>query len=242
MRRPHAVLDIVSRNAKAAKIEYVLKPYVSLHSARLLDFGCGSGAIASYFGNPSGPCCEVDAVDVVDVREQLQFYRFSRLEVNNSVPVEGGSFNIILSNHVLEHVGERSAQVAYLKEIRRLLAPSGVGYLALPNRWMLVEPHYRIPFLSWLPSSWRSPYLRASGRGAEYDCTPLSMSELESCFGEVGLDYENVCFQVLDATALVEGKLVSAARMAAGMPEELKRLILPLMPTLCYLIRRRGGA
>ena len=66
---------------------------------------------------------------------------------------------------MIEHVGDESAQLHHLAELRRVLSKAGIGYLAVPNRWMVVEPHYRIAFLSWLPRGWRSPYLRLLGKG-----------------------------------------------------------------------------
>lgn len=48
---------------------------------------------------------------------------------------------------------------------------------------MLVEPHYRLPFLSWLPHSWRNTYLQISGRR----CEPLRLGELDQLLREIGL-------------------------------------------------------
>src|SRR3546814_9833619 len=67
------------------------------------------------------------------------------------LPFADDSFDVVLSNHVIEHVGEQPEQLAHLSELRRVLTPGGIGYLAVPNRWMLVEPHYRLAFLSWWP-------------------------------------------------------------------------------------------
>src|SRR3546814_17958343 len=74
-----------------------------------------------------------------------------------------------LSNHVIEHVGNADAQRHHLDEIRRVLAPDGVVYFAAPNRWRLVEPHFRLPFLSWLPNPASDRYVRVMGRGSHYD-------------------------------------------------------------------------
>ena len=35
----------------------------------------------------------------------------------------------------------------HLREIRRVLRRDGLAYLAVPNRWALVEPHYRLALL-----------------------------------------------------------------------------------------------
>lgn len=61
----------------------------------------------------------------------------------------------------------------WLSELARVLRPSGIGYLAVPSRWMLVEPHYRLPFLSWMPQRAADAYVRLTGRGEYYDCRPF---------------------------------------------------------------------
>jgi SAM-dependent methyltransferase len=47
-----------------------------------------------------------------------------------------------------------SSSEALLDEVWRVLKPGGLAYLACPNRYSLVEPHYRLPFLSWFPVRW----------------------------------------------------------------------------------------
>src|SRR3546814_18660903 len=100
------------------------------------------------------------------------------------LPFADDSFDVVLSNHVIEHVGEQPEQLAHLSELRRVLTPGGIGYLAVPNRWMLVEPHYRLAFLSWWPHAWRSPYLRLMRKGKFYDCEPLQLGQLETMLDE----------------------------------------------------------
>ena len=68
-----------------------------------------------------------------------------------ALPFPQDSFGIVVSNHVIEHVGDYPAQREHLGEIRRILRGDGVLYLATATRWLVTEPHYRLPFLSWLP-------------------------------------------------------------------------------------------
>ena len=62
---------------------------------------------------------------------------------------------MILTNHIIEHVGEYESQLEHLNEIKRLLK-NGIAYLAVLNKWMLIESHYQLTFLSWLPRKSRS--------------------------------------------------------------------------------------
>lgn len=82
----------------------------------------------------------VQAVDIVDNRVFKEGYQF-QLVNNTMLPFEDESFDVVITNHVIEHVGESDAQLHHLCEIKRVLKKDGFAYLAVPNRWMLVEPH-----------------------------------------------------------------------------------------------------
>src|SRR5579885_2212514 len=190
-RQPHAVLDVESRRLKAIKIERLLGLRAPSRPLRLLEVGTGSGGIAHYFATHAELRIEVDAVDVVDNRLERDGFRFA-LVTDVALPFADGAFDIVITNHVIEHVGDRDAQLRHLREVKRVLRSDGVGYLAVPNRWQLVEPHYRLAFLSWLPRRLRSPYLRAMRKGEFYDCEPFAMRELERVLDTAGLRHRNL--------------------------------------------------
>lgn len=160
IRRPHAALDLAGRREKALKIERLLGLAATDEPRRLLEVGTGSGAIAQYFAKHRSLSFEVTGVDVVDQRVVTDQYQF-RLVDGTALPFPDESFNVVLSDHVIEHVGDRDAQLHHLTEMRWVKASGATGYLAVPNRWALVEPHYRLAFLSWVPRSLRSTYLRS---------------------------------------------------------------------------------
>lgn len=238
-RQPHAVLDLASRQHKARKIERLLglRPRVPL---RLLDIGTGSGGIAHYFATHPDLNCIVTGVDVVDQRQVREGYAFQLIE--DSLPFPDGSFDVVLSNHVIEHVGARPGQLAHLREVRRVLASDGVGYLAVPNRWALIEPHYRLAFLSWLPRALRTPYLRLMRRGHHYDCEPLSLAELDALLAESGYTVEHLEIAAFRIMFELERPGAYSARLVARLPTGLLTALLPLFPTLvCRLNHRQGG-
>ncbi|MGE0810832.1 MAG: class I SAM-dependent methyltransferase [Immundisolibacter sp.] len=169
-------------------MEALLGLAAAAHPVRLLEVGTGSGGIAHHFGTHPGRRFEVDAVDVNDSRQIHDGYRFTQVS-DIQLPFPDGQFDVVISNHVIEHVGDRAAQRGHLAELRRVLKPDGLGYLAVPNRWQPVEPHYGLAFLSWLPVAWRTPYLRWRRRGDDYDCRPLSVRELEPLLAEAGFDF-----------------------------------------------------
>jgi SAM-dependent methyltransferase len=224
---------LASRRWKGEKILRLLDLAPAAVPWRVLEVGTGVGGIAHYLATHPRVRCEVTSVDVVDVREAREGYRFHLVE-GTALPFADGSFDAVVSNHVIEHVGDRRAQLAHLRECRRVLAREGRGYLAVPNRWMLVEPHYRLAFLSWLPREWRSRYLRLAGKGAAYDCEPLAVAELEALFAEAGLTAASVTVRALRETLAIEGARSLARRCVARIPDRAWERLLPVFPTLVY--------
>ena len=236
-RRPHAALDPAGRLPKAEKIQILLdlKPSIA-RRLRLLEIGTGSGVIAHYFATHPGLGCDVDAVDVIDQRQVTDGYRYQTVP-GVELPFADASFDAVISNHVIEHVGDGTAQQAHLYEIARVLRTGGRAYLATPSRWQVVEPHYRIAFLSWLPKPLRSRYLRWRKAGDHYDCEPLAMPELETMLSATGLAYRNVCEGAIRTMCAIEHHPSLALRSVAHLPRGWLQGLRRFSPTHVYLLR-----
>lgn len=235
MRQPHAVLNLPSRNWKAEKIARLLGLAHRHQPLRLLEIGTGSGGIAYRFATHPDLRCEVTAVDVCDNRQNREGYRFQLVE-DTQLPFADASFDVVLSNHVIEHVGDANAQHRHLAEIRRVMSPDAVGYLAAPNRWMLTEPHYRLKLLSWWPHAWRTPYLRLMRKGSFYDCEPLQMRQLERMLDAAGFRYRNLCIEAWRETFEIERPDSLGARVLRAIPDAALKPLKRIIPTLIYRI------
>ncbi len=64
------------------------------------------------------------------------------------LPFADGRFDVVFSNAVIEHVGGRERQAAFVREALRV-APR--VFVTTPNRWFPVEVHTRLPLVHWLP-------------------------------------------------------------------------------------------
>jgi SAM-dependent methyltransferase len=237
-RRGHASLDLRSREKKAEKIRAILEAERELGGCDLLEVGVGSGAIAAGLADTVKPSGGVWGVDVRDSRVVTEGFRFVLVQ-DTSLPFADRFFDVVVSNHVLEHVGPRPEQLAHFREIARVLKDDGVAYLATPNRWALLEPHFHLPLLSWLPARARSPYVRLAGRGRDYDCDPRSRTELLELCSSAGL---NVTDRTLDAVRLtveIEDLPPLVGRLVAA-PDRVLRALLPLVPTHIMILRKSG--
>lgn len=232
-RQPHAVLDLPSRRHKGLKIERLLDLRNRKQPFSLLEIGTGSGGIAHYFATHPDLQCKVTAVDVVDQRLVREGYDFEKVR-DTALPFAAASFDVVLSNHVIEHVGKCAVQLRHLAEIQRVMKPDGVGYLAVPNRWMLVEPHYRLAFLSWLPCGLRSPYVRLFRRGDEYDCNPPSQRTLEDLLRTSGLVCEYLGTRALHEVIAIEGRTGVLASFIEALPDAWLDRLAAFNPTLIY--------
>ena len=94
-----------------------------------------------------------------------------------TLPFEDGAFDLGFSNAVLEHVGGREEQRAFVEELCRVARRV---FLTTPNRLFPLEVHTLLPFVHWLPRGARERALRA--RGWTETLELLSPAEVRSLF------------------------------------------------------------
>lgn len=240
IRQAHASLDVLSRRKKAEKIARLLQLDKFSQPICLLEIGCGSGVIAHYFAVHPVFTCHVTAVDLLDLRVEKDSYHFEVVQ-GSQLPFDDASFDVVISNHVIEHVGNSAQQLTHLSEIRRVMKPLGSGYLAVPNRWMVTEPHYQLPFLSWLPANLQSAYLRISGKGTHYDCRPLSARSFEKLACAAGLFATSLVLPALSEVLRNEVHSPLLSRAVSLVPKTLLERFVVFSPTLIYLLRKDHG-
>lgn len=79
----------------------------------------------------------------------------------NYFPFDDQSFDIVWSNAVLEHVGNRNKQLLFLREIKRV---GKTAYITTPNKYFPVEVHTRTILLHFLPQKMFYKYLNLIGK------------------------------------------------------------------------------
>jgi len=235
--RPHASLDKESRGKKARKIALILQSRSQLVGARVLDVGAGSGDIATYFSEMVGPSGAVSATDRVNQMQTQAGIDFHEV-ADTRLPFPECRFDIVVSNHVIEHVGDRNEQAQHLCEIHRVLDRGGILYLAMPNRWSMVEPHYKLPFLSWLPANIASWFVRAAKRGEYYDCAPLSAREARELLARAGFnEWEDATLEALRLFLAIEWRLALGG-LGNRLLGALAMPLMGLIPTFVFIARK----
>ena len=118
----------LQRERKARMIEAFLRDGLGgpVRGRRILDIGCGNGDMLAFFATSN----DVIGMDVrAQVRPELHAlpHVVARSE---QLPFADGSFDVVLSHHVIEHVDDHDLHVS---EMRRVLRPDGLAYLGTPN-------------------------------------------------------------------------------------------------------------
>jgi SAM-dependent methyltransferase len=99
------------------------------------------------------------------------------------LPFADGSFDVVFSNAVIEHVGDLERQHRFVSEALR------VGrrvFVTTPNRWFPLEVHTRLPLVHWLPKAGSDRAYELAGKDWAKENHLLGRRELRRLFpGEV---------------------------------------------------------
>ncbi|MFT5728347.1 MAG: 2-polyprenyl-3-methyl-5-hydroxy-6-metoxy-1,4-benzoquinol methylase [Desulforhopalus sp.] len=166
-----AVFNTDRRNKKATTIVRVCQDFVGstdLSEIELLDVGSSSGIIDNYLADHFGQVIGID-IDAPAIAHAKSNFGKPNLhfEHGDAMQIERAddSIDAVVCTQIYEHVPDASRM---LNEIFRVLRPGGFCYFAGNNRIMIMEPHYRLPFLSVIPRPMAHQYVRLSGKGDYY--------------------------------------------------------------------------
>lgn len=196
--------------------------HVLSRSRLVCDIGSGTGIIARVLAERFG--CTVLPVEA-DRSRMVEPYGVVADALG--LPFGDATFDAALLNHVYEHVSDQRGLFA---EVRRVLRPGGTAYVAAGNRLAVMEPHYRLPFLSWLPRTLASAYVRLAGQAQSYDDIRFRT------YGTLRAMMEEAGFVVHDVTEDVVGDLVgelwgrrwrTAWRAFLTLPRGMRRWLVP---------------
>jgi hypothetical protein len=87
-----------------------------------------------------------------EFRQAFPRVAYERIEPNRRLPFADKSFDIAVSNAVLEHVGSVAHQALLVRELQRV---AHTVFISVPNRFFPVEHHTAIPLLHFFDAPFR---------------------------------------------------------------------------------------
>jgi hypothetical protein len=125
------------------------------HPIRILDVG-GTQQFWEGMGFGEQEGVTVTLLNVYDQTTSLPNFSSVRGDARAMI-FEDGTFDIVFSNSVIEHVGELDDQRKMAKEVQRV----GKRYfIQTPNKYFPIEPHFLFPFFQFLPTTTKIWLLR----------------------------------------------------------------------------------
>lgn len=152
----HEILDTIN---KFKKID---------SNTMFLDVGCGVGSLILSFkraeANSVGIDTDLYALQIV--RKRLNEYNFAKsahlaLSVGEELPFKNNTFDIVTTITVLEHVKDPKKAIS---ECLRVLKPTGILYIFVPNYMSFWEGHYKLLWLPLFPKPLAKVYLKLRSR------------------------------------------------------------------------------
>jgi ubiquinone/menaquinone biosynthesis C-methylase UbiE len=119
-------------------LKFVVDTFKDRKNTKILDIGAGQGSLSLKLKNAGYDvyACDIDAGNflVADVE-------FKQVDANGALPYEDGSFDLILSIEVIEHIENHRS---FFSEARRVLKPNGRYIFSTPN---ILSLKYRLGYL-----------------------------------------------------------------------------------------------
>jgi SAM-dependent methyltransferase len=148
----------------------LVRQWARLDGARILDAGCGVGMYTEQFRRFSPQVTGVE-IDLAVARQASSRQPGIVVAPAEALPFADGSFDVLFSHEVIEHVTDDDAAAA---EMLRVVAPGGRIVIFCPNRLYPFETHghywrgrYHFgntPLINYLPDPLRNrlaPHVRA---------------------------------------------------------------------------------
>jgi 2-polyprenyl-3-methyl-5-hydroxy-6-metoxy-1,4-benzoquinol methylase len=231
--------NIKGRTQKFKKILSILQDFQSnTRSLNCIDIGCSSGIITSsledYFSMAIG--IDIDQEAVQYAKDHFSSPRVQYLIADSmALPFRDNAIEVIICNHIYEHVPNANQM---MREIYRALKENGFCYFSAGNKHMIIEGHYHLPFLSWIPKPLAHLYLKLAGKGNFYYEQHLSLRGLKQLVKEFQI-YDYTLSIIRDPEKFFAKDIFNTQTFLYKLIRCLAPYLYPWIPTFIWVLRKK---
>jgi SAM-dependent methyltransferase len=134
-------------SVRAQLVLHILSSQFKINNSRILDVGCGSGAIAQMLVRHGAKVKAIDMTPrpIISKKKNISFECIMAENLDEAPE----TYDAVILLDVLEHL--KNADIV-LKKLHASLKKNGVVYVSTPNKYSLInilnDPHYSLPFIS----------------------------------------------------------------------------------------------
>jgi len=234
------VFDQENRLRKAKTIARILEiEYPNgLSLCKVVNLGVSSGVIDNYLAD------RVDLLIGLDIDDSAVEFANKHFSKDNLLFIQGdamhaciddASVDIVICTHVYEHVPDAEK---LMSEINRILKPEGKCYFAAGNRYQIMEPHYKLPFLSVIPRPMAHLYMKLAGKGDYYHEKHLSLTGLREL--TKNFDVRDYSVQVIEAPEKFEATyMLKPKSLKQKIAKFIGRYLYYFMPSYIWVLHKK---
>ena len=186
---PHSLISKVRR--KRCTLLLALIDSIDINPIRILDVG-GTLPFWELCGFTGTAECEITLLNLSKVEVPPEYKYIKSVQGNGTEMAnwKDKEFDLVVSDSVIEHVGNYEKQKKMAREIQRV----GKWYFVqTPNFFFPVEPHVLLPFFQFLPLPVKILLLSGFGLGTRKPIRLLKKRELKHLFPEGVILKERIC-------------------------------------------------
>lgn len=147
---------------------------------KILNIGAGRGGLSCALSKKG---FVVDNVEYSKCYSRIIEWKYEKYNYSGYVknmPIEefntNNLYDFAIMTDVIEHVQDPEKT---LISVNRLLKKDGKTYITVPTRFHLIDPHYKMPFICFIPNSWADKLLKLFGKNKTHkDAGKQTLSEM----------------------------------------------------------------
>ena len=234
------MFDVEIRTKKALKALSIINDFkINTDGLTLLDVGCSSGIMTEIYSKSFSKTMGIDidksAIDFAKNnfdQENLEFFNISY----DSPELLKKKFDVITCSHIYEHVDDPQV---LMDTIYDLLNPGGICLFIGGNKLKIIEPHFKLPFLSYMPSKLGNLYIKLMRKDGEYYQKHLSFFNLKKLV-EKFIVHDYTIKTIKDPTRFLSDDLIKNNSFKQIFYLIVSKLFYFIIPTYIWILEKQA--